>query len=130
METKTLTQTVIFKASPDEVYEALMDSSKHTKFTGSKAEINPEVGGKFKVYGGYITGENLELIPEKKIVQKWQGKDFPEDHFSKVTFELGVVKEGTKLTLTHENLPEKIYNNIESGWKEHYWNRMKEAFGW
>ena len=37
VSTKTIEQTVEFSASPHEVYEALMDSEKHSAFTGAKA---------------------------------------------------------------------------------------------
>ena len=54
MKTKNIRQSVTFKASPNEVYEALMDSRRHTKFTGKKAKISRKIGGKFIAYGGYI----------------------------------------------------------------------------
>jgi uncharacterized protein YndB with AHSA1/START domain len=59
---KTIQQSVTLKVSPHEVYEALMDSRKHSKFTGEEASISREVGGKFSAYGDYITGVNLELV--------------------------------------------------------------------
>ena len=34
MQTKTLQQTVTFKASPQEVYDMLMDSKKHRSLSG------------------------------------------------------------------------------------------------
>ena len=68
---KTINQLITFKASTHDVYEALMDSKKHAEFTKGPAEISTEVGGAFSVHGEYITGENLELEQDKKIVQKW-----------------------------------------------------------
>ncbi len=65
---KTIRQTVTFKASPHEVYEALMNSRRHAKFSGGKARLSRKVGGKFTAYDGYIEGTNLELAPDKKIV--------------------------------------------------------------
>ena len=76
METKDLKQTVNFKASCHDVYEALMDSEKHAKFTGAKAEISREVGGKWTAYDGHLDGENLELVPDEKIVQIWRGSSW------------------------------------------------------
>lgn len=90
MKTKTIRQIVVFKASPHDVYEALMDSKKHSKFTGAKAIISREVGGKINAYDGYIEGVNVELVPDKKIVQKWRGSDWPEGHYSTATFELEI----------------------------------------
>ena len=130
MRTKTIKQTVIFKASPHEVYEALMDSKKHAQFTGAPAKILREIGGKFKVYGDYIDGENIELVPDTKIVQTWHGSEWPKGHYSTVIFLLKKVKEETQLDFTHEGVPEEHCENIDKGWVEHYWNKMKSSFGW
>jgi len=43
-DTTTIRQTVIFSASPEQVYEVLMDSEKHESLSGEKANISREVG--------------------------------------------------------------------------------------
>jgi activator of HSP90 ATPase len=126
METKTIRQTVILKASPHDVYEALMDSKKHARFTGGKAYVNREVGGKFSAFDGYAEGVNLELVPDKKIVQTWRAEDWPEGHFSKVTFLLGKAQGGTRLTFTQVGVPEEQYEDVSQGWRDYYWVPMKE----
>ena len=45
MKTKTLQQTVTFKASPRQVYNMLMDSKKHQSLSGQPAKISRKVGG-------------------------------------------------------------------------------------
>lgn len=59
--TKTLRQTVLFKASPREVYEILMDSRKHQALSGERARISRKVGGRFMAWNGHISGINLVL---------------------------------------------------------------------
>ncbi len=86
MKTKTVRQSVTFKATAHDVYETLMDSRKHARFTQAKARISRKVGGKICAYDGYIDGTNLELIPDAKIVQSWRGSDWPEGHYSRATF--------------------------------------------
>lgn len=120
MTTKTIRQTVIFKASPHEVYEALMDPSKHAKFTGAKATVSRKVGGKFSAYDGYCHGINLQLLKDKKIVQSWRGSDWPEGHFSKAAFTFKAVKGGTRLTFIHTGMPDKQYASIKQGWIDFY----------
>ena len=85
---KTIKQTVLFNASPNDIFEMLMDSKKHSRFTGAPARISRKVVGKISAYEGYIEGENVELVQDKKIVQKWRESDWPEGHFSIATYEL------------------------------------------
>jgi activator of HSP90 ATPase len=126
MKTKSIKQTVYFKSSPSEIYDLLMDSEKHSIITGSEAKISIKVGGKISAYDGYVDGENLELVPNKKIVQKWRGSSWPEGHYSKATFKLEETKDGTKLIFTQTSVPEEEYEMVSSGWYEYYWNPMKE----
>ena len=126
MKTKTIRQSATFKTTPHEVYEALMDSRKHARFTGAKASITRKVGGKFTAYDGYIEGINLSLAPDKKIVQSWRGSDWPEGHYSRATFSLKKVKNGTHLTFTQSGVPNQYYNDIKQGWHDYYWKPMKE----
>jgi len=37
-------------------------------------EINRELGGAFAALGGYITGRQVDLVPNERIVQAWRGK--------------------------------------------------------
>ncbi|MGZ5502718.1 MAG: SRPBCC domain-containing protein [Halobacteriota archaeon] len=42
----------------------------------------------FSSFDGWASGTTLELIPDKKIMQKWRAAEWPEGHYSTVTFEL------------------------------------------
>jgi len=126
MKTKNIRQSVTVRASPHSVYEALMDSRKHARFTGAKAKISRKVNGKFSAYDGYIEGMNLDLVPDKKIVQSWRGSDWPEGHYSKATFTLKKVKKGTRLTFSQRGVPNQDYLDIRQGWHDYYWKPMKE----
>ncbi|MBI4019753.1 MAG: SRPBCC domain-containing protein [Candidatus Aenigmarchaeota archaeon] len=128
VKTKTIRQSVAFRASPHQVYEALMDSKKHSKFTGSRAVVSRRAGGKFTAYGGGLRGSNIELVPDRRIVQSWMCimDNWPKGHYSKVTISLKETKTGTKLTLVHSGVPERHCNSIRKGWKDHYWTPMKK----
>ncbi|HEY3250306.1 MAG TPA: SRPBCC family protein [Ignavibacteria bacterium] len=126
MKTKNLKQSIRIKAKPSEVYSALMDSRKHAKFSGSPAKISKKVGGKFTAFEGYLDGENLELDENRKIVQRWHAKGWPEGHYSKVTFSLKPFSGGTKLLFFHTGIPEEHYESIKKGWVEHYWDPIKK----
>ena len=126
MKTENIHQEIIIKANPSEVYNALMDSDIHSKFTGDIAEIGKTVGEKCSAFDGYATGENLKLEPNKLIVQSWRASDWPEGHYSTVEFNLKLHKEGTKLTFKQTDVPEEFVKDISDGWKEYYWKPLNE----
>ena len=127
MKTSAMKQTITFKTTPHEVFECLMDSKKHEEFSGDPAEINRKVGGTFSAYGGYCYGRNLELVKDKKIVQTWRATDWPEGHFSTVSFTFTKVKDGTKLTFTQKGIPPGELKSIKQGWNDFYWKPMKKT---
>jgi activator of HSP90 ATPase len=122
---KTIRQSVTFKARPHAVYEALMDSKKHSAFSSGKASISRVVGGKIAAYDNYIAGKNVELVPDKKIVQDWRAVDWPEGYFSRVTFKFTPVPNGTRLDFIHSHLPDGTEEEFKQGWIDNYWEPMK-----
>ena len=126
MKTKNIQQSVIIKATPREVYEALMDSRKHSKFTGARARMSRKIGGRFTAFGMYIQGINLDLVLNKRIVQAWRGNDWPKGHYSIVAFSLKRMKGGTRLVFTQSGVPDREYKGISQGWRDYYWTPMKE----
>ncbi len=125
MASKTIKQTITFKAARHDVYEMLMDAKKHAAFTGGKALISRKVGGKFNVFDNYAEGVNLELEPDVKIVQTWRASDWPEGVYSTVNFAFQDVETGTRLTFTQTGVPEDKYDDIAQGWRDFYWAPMK-----
>ena len=126
--TKTIEQSVTFNASPHDVYEALMDSDKHSQFTGAKASISREIGGAFSAYDGALSGSILELVPDAKIVQSWRGSDegWEPGHYSTATFSLEAIDGGTQLTFVQTGVPEQSFEQISRGWQTYYWPKMKQ----
>ncbi|MHB1004762.1 MAG: SRPBCC domain-containing protein [Chloroflexota bacterium] len=127
MKTKTIRQQFTFKASPKEVYEALMDPRQHAAFTGGSAEIGQAEGDKFSIFDGYITGTNIKIEPYSRIVQAWRAQEdgWPADHFSRLTLALEGISGGTRLTLRQSGTPEEHYEAIKQGWVDYYWMPLK-----
>lgn len=127
MKTRTIRQSVLLPASPKVVFETLMTSKGHSGFSGAPARITPKVGATFTVWGGYIHGKNLELIPGKKIVQSWRPSEetWPEDYYSTVSFSLAAAKEGTRVTFVHSGVLPDHVGHLSTGWKQSYWDPLK-----
>jgi activator of HSP90 ATPase len=125
METRTIRQQVTFKGAPHDVYELLMDEKKHGKFSQSKTTVSRKVGGKVSSGDGYIEAVNLELAPDKKIVQQWRDADWPAGHYSRATWEFTPVAGGTRMIFTQSGVPAGQYEATAQGWRDYYWEPMK-----
>ncbi len=127
---KSLHESVVLNATPQEVYDVLMDSEKHAELIESDAEIENKVGGKFSLWEGGIVGEYVELEPGAKIVQTWRANqdNWPDGHFSKLTFEMKKVEGETEFVIDQEDIPDDDFDNVKNGWKDYYLLPLKKLF--
>jgi activator of HSP90 ATPase len=126
---ETIELSIILPVSPEKLYRAWLDSAEHTAFTGGAANIEPQVGGAFSAWDGYIRGVTLVLEPYQRIVQTWRSSDFPEASAnSRLEVLLDEVEAGTKLTLIHSEIPDGQGEEYRQGWVESYFNPMEEYF--
>lgn len=126
---ETISVSESFPVTPERLYTAWLSSKEHSSFTGDKAVMSKILNRKYTAGNGYISGKNLILEPNKRIVQSWRATDFPEKHpdsFIEIVFE--PKKTGTKLTLKHSGIPEGMGKDYKKGWKDFYFNPMKEYF--
>jgi activator of HSP90 ATPase len=77
-----------------------------------------------------ITGRNIELAPNRRIVQAWRPGNWPEGVYSIVKFELeGDGNSGTKVVLDHTGFPEDSHDHLAAGWGENYWEPLQRFLG-
>jgi len=120
--------TDIIPAKPEDVYSAWLDARGHSDMTGSPAEALPIEGAAFTAWDGYISGRNLKLEPNRRIVQSWRTTRFaPGDPDSQIEVLLEPHREGTKLTLVHSNVPDG-HESYREGWRDYYFEPMKLYF--
>jgi uncharacterized protein YndB with AHSA1/START domain len=118
----------IIPASPERVYTAWLDAAEHGKMTGSNA--TDEGGGRFTAWDGYISGRTVSAVPHSKLVQAWRTTEFPADATDSIlTVHFEPSGEGaTKVSITHENLPDGQGDSYARGWDEFYFGPMKKYF--
>ena len=124
----TIHQEIDLNATPQKVYEALLDSKQFTDFSGRTAEIDRNVGGAFSLFKGHIIGRNLELVPNQRIVQGWRVVTWPEGAYSIARFEFKPQGSGTRVVLDHVGFPEGLRDHLAQGWDENYWSLLKKYF--
>jgi activator of HSP90 ATPase len=119
-------EDVDFKASPERIYEALLDEKQFSAFTGAAAQIHREVGGAFNLFGGRIAGRNIELIPNQRVVQAWRAEAWPPGVYSIVRFELTAQGSGTRIVFDHTGFAPKDKEHLSAGWPKMYWEPLRK----
>jgi len=134
-------QEVVFKASRKRVYEALTDAKQFNKVVmlsaavqsgmvpaGKPTEVSPEAGGAFSAFGGHITGRQIELVPNERIVQAWRAASWGPGQYSIARFELTEQGSGTKLIFDHTGFPQGQGAHLAEGWRTNYWEPLEKYF--
>ena len=125
---ETIELREVFKATPQQIYNAWLNSESHAQMTGAEANCSNVVGASFTAWEGYISGRNIELLQNEKIVQSWRTSEFSDnDADSILTIIINESYEGTELLLTHKNIP-KGQLQYKKGWLDHYFVPMKDFF--
>jgi activator of HSP90 ATPase len=120
--TKTIQQSVKFKALPEALYELYMDSEKHSDSTGMPAKLDRKIGSAFTAFGGKLTGRTLMLVPGKMIVQAWRSSGWKKtDADSILTLTFRKAGSGGRVDLAHVNVPGHDHKGVTKGWKKFYW---------
>jgi activator of HSP90 ATPase len=131
-------QEVTLTAGPQRVYEALTRSKDFDMITrlsdgaallaaaGAKpTAISTEVGGPFTLFGGYVTGRHLEMLPGERLVQAWRAGSWKPGEFSVAAFYLAAEVGGkTKLRFEHRGFPNGEGATLAHGWHVHYWEPL------
>jgi activator of HSP90 ATPase len=133
---ESIHQETFFKANRKRVYDALTTAPQFDKviqLSGvmksmpaavKPTEISREAGGAFALFGGYVTGRHIELVPNERIVQAWRAGSWDPGVYSIAKFELVEQGAGTKIVFDHTGFPKGDAEHLAAGWKAHYWEPL------
>jgi uncharacterized protein YndB with AHSA1/START domain len=136
-DTTAVERELAIDASPEAVWEFLVDPQKATRWMGERATFEPQPGGLYRVEvipGNTAVGEFVELDPPSRLVFTWGWEPGGVDTrvapgSSTVEIELVRSGEGTTLRFRHYGLPnEEASQSHAHGW-DHYLDRLVTAAG-
>jgi activator of HSP90 ATPase len=84
-------------------------------------------GGEFSLFGGYITGRNIELVPSERVVQAWRAQSWGVGIYSVARFELVEQGAGTKIIFDHTGFPVGQAEHLAQGWRANYWEPIAKV---
>jgi activator of HSP90 ATPase len=134
---EAIRQEILLDASPQRIYHALTaaedfemisrlsDAAVLLNAAGAKpTSISTEVGGPFTLFGGYVTGRHIEMLPNERLVQAWHAGSWKPDDFSIADFQLIAEGSKTRLKFEHRGFPNGNGVSLAQGWHSHYWKPL------
>lgn len=115
--------TLTIAADSEDVFAALTNPFQIELWSGYPADMKAEEGYVFSLWEGDITGVNLEVVPNHRLVQEW----FFGEQAAPSIARMDLKKDGacTKIVLKHTHIPEEVYEEITEGWREYYLGAIK-----
>jgi uncharacterized protein YndB with AHSA1/START domain len=124
---RSIHQAYHVKATPAQVWRMLVDPSAIEEWSGTPAVMSSKPGSRFSLWGGDIHGENVEVTPEKRLVQRWQERGWKQPSIVTFTISRGGPGE-TVVELDQTNIPSDRVEDIAHGWDEYYLGVIKQSF--
>jgi uncharacterized protein YndB with AHSA1/START domain len=129
-EETTVIREVFIQASPETIWQFLVDPTKAVRWMGVAANLDPRTGGLYRVEvlpGDVVLGEFVELDPPRRLVQTW-GWESPSGSVpagsTTVAFDLVPRGARTLLRVTHSGLSRaSAADRHGRGW-DHYLPRL------
>ena len=133
-ETTAVEREIAIDATPETVWEFLVDPEKATRWMGQAASFDPRPGGEYRVEvipGETAVGEFMELDPPRRLVHTWGwqpgGRSKVTPGSTTIEIELIPNEGGTTLRFRHHGLPsEESAQSHAHGW-DHYLGRLVVA---
>ena len=128
-ERLSVTREVVIDASPETVWEFLVDPEKIRRWKGVSVSFDARIGGDYRIEvlsRNIAAGEVVELDPPRRLAYTWgwEGNDAVPPGSTTVVYELVPEGTGTRLRLTHRDLPdEDSAASHTHGW-DHYLGRL------
>jgi len=127
-----LMREVVMDATPATIFPFLTDPEEHVKWMGTEVELDPRVGGAYRVLAQGLhpaVGEFVEVVPDRKVVFTfgWDEPDHPIPARS-TEVEITLTPDGdkTRVRLVHRGLPDDAVGDHTQGW-DHYLDRLAVA---
>lgn len=124
----SIRQQATIPADPHQVYKVLADADALSALSGKSGKAARIEGEEFAAFDGNVTGRQIELVPDTRLVQTWRFPRWEPGQHSLVTFTLTAVDGGTCLTIDQHGEPDDWHEHLATNWPNFYFTPLTEHF--
>jgi activator of HSP90 ATPase len=128
-------QEISFTAAPSRIYQILTRGDQFdrvvrlsaaaqvaTKPGSPPTRLEAVAGSSFTLFGGYVTGRQIDLIATERIIQVWRAASWEAGAYSLASFVLKQEGPNTRLIFDHRAFPGDQAAHLARGWHLNYWD--------
>jgi activator of HSP90 ATPase len=127
-DSKSIHLEATFPAPAERIYELLINGAKFGNVTGHPGKGGGSEGAYFSLFGDWLQGRQIELVPNERIVQAWRFIDWDPGVFSIVRFTFIPEGDNTKLIVDQDGVPDKFHEHVSTNWQPFYFDPFTKHF--
>lgn len=134
----SIQQQATIPASPAQVYAILADAEALSALSGTSGQAGRLPGEEFSAFDGHVTGRQIDLAPDQRVVQAWRFPVWEPGQYTIVRFTLEAEAGGTRLTIDQDGEPEEAdalgchqtwHDHLDANWPTFYLAPLTKHFG-
>jgi len=124
----SIRQQAVIPAEPAQVYGVLADADALSALSGMSGRPGRVEGEEFSAFNGNVTGRQVEMVPDARVVQAWRFPRWEAGVYSIVHFTLTAVDGGTRLVIEQHGEPQDWHDHIDANFPTFYLGTLVEHF--
>ncbi len=134
----SIQQVAIIPAKPAQVYAILADAEALSALSGMTGKAGYSAGDEFSAFDGHVTGRQIDLVPDHRVVQAWRFPVWEPGRYTIVHFTLEADSGGTRLVVDQDGEPDEAdalgchqnwHDHLDANWPTFYFAPVARYFG-
>jgi uncharacterized protein YndB with AHSA1/START domain len=134
----SIQQQATIPATPAQVFAILADAEVLSALSGMSGQAGRSAGEEFSAFDGHVTGRQIDLVPDQRVVQAWRFPVWEPGQYSLVRFTLETEDGGTRLVIDQDGEPEEAdtlgchqtwHDHLDANWPTFYLTPLTNHFG-
>ncbi|HXB46829.1 MAG TPA: SRPBCC domain-containing protein [Streptosporangiaceae bacterium] len=134
----SIQQQATIPATPAQVYAILADAEVLSALSGMSGQAGRSAGEEFSAFDGHVTGRQIDMVPDQRVVQAWRFPVWEPGRYSLVRFTLETEDGGTRLVIDQDGEPEEAdtlgchqtwHDHLDANWPTFYLTPLTKHFG-